>query len=265
MAVPTGDTFQCVLRSCIIISYGLGCAFSSFIMQRYPENRKLSFAPIPICQIIGIIIVAVVPSNEACSQFCLLPLIFSFGMENMWTNRIGYTPQMMTGNFQKGSDFLYKIITRTKIGGPKEKGDAVITCSILISYFIGALVSATIVYVSPSSGGWANGIRTSLLVLLGLVFFKIVMNYAYTSFSLESSLVMLGFPSTAILLTSGAANLLNQNVEKVPSSEVGLSTSLNPSSTVEKRHMEDMKVDNTSVNVQMAEVDHFVKPNDESK
>ena len=186
----------------MIISYILGCTLSVITMQWYPENRRLSYAIITPFQIIGIIIVAVVPLSEKWSTFSLLPLVFSFGMENMWANRIGYTTQMMTGNIQKVTEFLYKIITGTKISNSKEKGDAVINFSILVSYFVGAVVSAIVVNTAPSSGDWASGIRTSMWVLLSLVFFKIIMNNVYSSFSLELPLGKLGFPSTVTLLAS---------------------------------------------------------------
>jgi len=216
ISISTADTFQCIFRASIILSYVLGCTLSDFTMFRYPNNRKYSYAIIPLFQIIGIIIIAVVPLTTSWSKFSLLPLIFSFGMENMWTNRIGYTPQMMTGNVQKMTDFLYKIITGIKFSDPKkEKGDAVITFSILISYFAGAIVSATVVNVSPSTGNFANGIRTSMFVLLSLVFFKIIMNNLYSSCSLEIYLGKLGFPSTATLLSSVAVISIIP-IQKIP-------------------------------------------------
>ena len=109
-SISYGNTFQCALRACAIISYILGCTASMVVMQWYPDNRKFSYAIITPFQIIGIIIIAVVPLTDTWSDFSILPLVFSFGMENMWTNRTGYTPQMMTGNVQKVTDFLYKII-----------------------------------------------------------------------------------------------------------------------------------------------------------
>lgn len=108
---------------------------------------------------------------------------------------MGYTAQMMTGNMQSLSFFMFNLCYVHKTFNEKEKADAIIYGMLLVGYFLGACLSALVLEIN---GGDA---QNACLYLIVAVFLKLLASQIYSTCECDKLLFFRKyFPSTQIIL-----------------------------------------------------------------
>lgn len=138
----------------------------SNIIIDHNDNPSKSFNWIAPIQALCLVIVIVVPSQLALSEFTAVPLVISFGMMNNWINKQGYVPQGMTGNVHKISETLYKLTFWITVE-EKERTDVKVISVIFLVYTLGCIVSVFVIYAFNFTT--LDSKRGSLIVILALV------------------------------------------------------------------------------------------------
>ena len=86
-------------------------------------------------------------------------LSFPVGALAHWAMKTSFTSAFMTLNFMKTAEFLYRRFRGISQGGPKLRGDIVLTCAMILAFVVGtyagACIHARLCQIGPHAAAWS--------------------------------------------------------------------------------------------------------------
>lgn len=136
-----------VFKLIVIICNILGGTFLDCILSKYFVDRRDVFAINLLLLLIGIFITNLefIFKPIAYNKYYVCIETIIMGSLFHWSSKLGYVVVFQTGNLVKLAEALFKYLFGYSQGGVKLRGDIIILLTNVISYGIGAAVSASVV------------------------------------------------------------------------------------------------------------------------
>ena len=177
-SISKKEGFRILFLTSVITTYLFGYFSMLNLFYSLGNNKRFTYLIIMPFQIAAVLLLYFSSSNyDGWMRFTLLPLVYSYGLQNCWAQKHGYVPNMMTGNMQKVIDAIFKFICLKQSMTATDNGDTLLIILEIIGYFLGAVVAGFAQrYVISSTFGGPNGplIIALILIPLKLLFSKTI-------------------------------------------------------------------------------------------